>query len=66
LVIAKEEESRRPTPLSDAAGFFGWKIRNSDWGYGTFDLALTFPETVTNAWDAELLRALEGTLLKMQ
>jgi hypothetical protein len=66
LVIAKEGGRVQTNAMADANGYYGWKLKSSDWGYGTFDLALTFPDAVTNAWDAELTRFLDGTLIKMQ
>jgi hypothetical protein len=66
LVIAKSGGETQTNTLADAGGYFGWKIRKSGWGYGTFNLALTFPGTVTNAWDATLARPMDGTMIRMQ
>ena len=66
LVIAKVGGAAQTNALADAVGYFGWKIKHSDWGYGAFNLALTFPGTVTNAWDAALVRLPDGTLIRMQ
>ena len=66
LVIARAGGSAQTNALADATGYFGWKIRKSGWGYGTFNLALSFPDTVTNVWDATLVRPLDGTLIRMQ
>ena len=66
LVIAKAFGVTQTNALASAAGFLGWKIKRSEWGYGTFNLALTFPGTVTNAWDATLVRQADGTMIKMQ
>lgn len=63
LVIAKEDGLAQTNVVGDASGYFGWKLRSGDWGYGSFDLALTFPETVTNAWDAVLTRLMDGTII---
>jgi len=65
LVIAKVGGTTLTNELADTAGYYGWKIRNSAWGYGTFDLALTFPGTVTNAWDAVLIRMPGGTFFSI-
>jgi ferric-dicitrate binding protein FerR (iron transport regulator) len=66
LVIAKTGGATQTNAITDASGYFGWKIKRSDWGYGTFNLALTFPGTVTNAWDAVLMRPMDGTMIRMQ
>jgi len=66
LTIAREGGAARDMPLTPACGFFGWKLRHSDWGYGTFALSLAFPETVPDVWDALLIRLADGTLIKMR
>ena len=66
FVIAKVGGALQTNALADASGYCGWKIRHSDWGYGTFNLALTFPGTVTNGWDAALTRPMDGTMIRMQ
>jgi len=65
LVIAKTGGLPQTNALTDIAGYYGWKIRNRGWGYGTFDLLLTFPETAVE-WSAELMRPMDGTLVKVQ
>jgi len=64
VVIAKSGGATQTNALADAGGYFGWKICRSDWGYGTFNLALTFPGTVTNGWDGTLVRIPEGMMIK--
>jgi hypothetical protein len=65
LVIARADGMTRTNTLADASGYYAWELKQSDWGYGTFNLALTFP--VTNvAWDAILTRPLDGTVIRMQ
>jgi len=61
LVIAKDHGAVQTNMFSDVAGFYGWKIRRSNWGYGTFDLTLTFPG-MTNEWTAELTRQTDGMI----
>jgi hypothetical protein len=64
LVIAKTDGSMTQTnTLADASGYVGWKNRNSDWGFGTFDLTLTFPGTVEEGWAATLTRLADGTVI---
>jgi hypothetical protein len=66
LVIAKEGGATQTCALTDAAGYFGWQLVRSGWGYGTFDLALSFPDATTNVWSAALTRPLGGTMVRMQ
>ncbi|MDD4017455.1 MAG: FecR family protein [Kiritimatiellae bacterium] len=66
LVIAKAGGMVRTNALEAPAGYYGWKIKQSDWGYGTFNLALTFPGTVTNEWDAMLVRVPEGFMFSVR
>ena len=66
LVIAKTDGATQTNALEDAAGYFGWKVRRSAWGYGTFGLALTFSGTATNQWDATLARLPDGTMIRLQ
>lgn len=65
LVIAKVSGMTQTNALSDAAGYFGWKLKHSDWGYGTFNLALTFPNA-EGEWDATLTRQVYGTMIQMR
>ena len=65
LVIAKEDGSARTNAFSDAAGFYGWQIKNNGWGYGLFGLSLGFPGTAS-AWAAELMRPLDGTAFSLR
>jgi len=65
LVIAKRGGAVQTNAFADVAGYYGWKIRRSSWGYGTFDLALTFPG-MTNAWAAELMRQTDGLIFGMR
>lgn len=65
LVIAKAGGITQNNALSNGSGYFGWKIRPSDWGYGTFDLALTFPGTATNQWDGTLARTADGMVIRL-
>jgi len=60
MVIAKQGGITQTNALADANGYFGWNVKQGNWGYGTFSLALTFPETVTNGWDATLVRVPDG------
>ena len=66
LVIAKTDGATQTNALEDAAGYFGWKVRRSAWGYGTFGLALTFSGTATNQWDTTLARLPDGTMIRLQ
>ncbi|MFA7173730.1 MAG: hypothetical protein WC340_09995 [Kiritimatiellia bacterium] len=65
LVIAKEDGMTRTNALVDTAGYFGWKIKRSDWGYGTFNLALTFPGT-EGEWNGTLVRTPEGMIIQVR
>jgi len=65
LVIAKQEGLVQTNRLPATEGYFGWKIKRSEWGYGTFSLALMFPGTVTNGWDAVLMRVPDGMMIRL-
>jgi hypothetical protein len=65
LVIAKEGGSTQTSMLPDASGYVGWKIKESGWGFGTFNLALTFPGTVEDGWTAVLTRNPGGTMIRV-
>ena len=62
LVIAKQGGAVQTNVFADVAGYYGWKIRRSSWGYGTFDLVLTFPG-MTGLWTAELRRHADGLII---
>lgn len=62
LVIDKQDGSVQSNMLSEASGYFGWKLKNSEWGYGAFDLSLNFPGT-EDGWNATLQRVPEGSII---
>lgn len=62
LLITKAGGIVQSNAFENVAGYGGWKIRNSGCGYGTFDLALSFP-AATNVCLAELVRAMDGTAI---
>jgi hypothetical protein len=66
LVIEKPDGVTQTNELADASGYFGWKVKRSAWGYGIFDLTLTFPGTTTNQWGATLVRLTDGTMIRVQ
>ncbi len=63
LTIAKEGGMTQTNALPDTSGYFGWKVRRSDWGYGTFNLALTFPGT-EGEWNGTVVRVPEGMVIE--
>ena len=65
LVIDRTGGAAQTNAFADIAGYTGWKIRNSGWGYGTFDLSLSFPGT-TNVWYAGLMRPQDGTMVRVR
>lgn len=65
VVIAKTGGAVQTNAFTDVSGYMGWKVMNSGWGYGTFELSLTFDGTA-NAWTSELTRLLDGTMIRMQ
>lgn len=65
LEIAKQEGMSENNVFQERAGYYGWKLRNSAWGYGVFNLALTFPGTDAE-FLAELSRLADGTVIVIQ
>ena len=65
FVIAKEGGAVQTNTFADVAGYFGWRICHSAWGYGVFDLSLTF-SGMTNEWAAVLERPLDGFMMKVR
>jgi len=65
LVIVKQDGAVQTNLFSDASGYAAWKLRKSGWGYGVFDLSLSF-EGATNEWTAELTRLLDGTAISVR
>lgn len=66
IVIDKTDGPTQTNTMYDAAGYLGWKLVNSGWGYGDFNLALTFPDTQAEAVTAWLTRPPEGTMIRHQ
>lgn len=66
LVIAKRGGATQTNGFPTAAGYYGWKIRNGGWGYGTFDFSLSFPETGADVLLAELFRPMDGTAVSVR
>lgn len=65
LVIAQEAGRVQTNTFANTSGYAGWKIKNNGWGYGTFDLVLTFPGTTASALTAKLMRPLGGTAVSL-
>lgn len=65
LVIAKVGGTVQTNTLAAAAGYYGWKLMHSDWGFGTFNLALTFPGA-EGEWNASVTRLADGTMILMR
>ncbi len=61
----RRQDGAAQTNLLPAAGYYGWKLRGSPWGYGTFNLELDFPENA-GLWEAALIRIPEGGMIKVQ
>lgn len=66
LVIAKIDGITEINALSNTTGYFGWKVESKVWGHGTFDLALTFPDTVADGWEATLVRMPTATVINLR
>ncbi len=62
IVIAKTGGLVETNSLPDFCGYMGWKLQNSIWGYGTFDLSLTFDGS-SEDWTAFLTRFVAGTVI---
>jgi hypothetical protein len=65
LAITRPDGVAQTNVFNDAAGYYGWKLRNSEAGYGTFELTLAFPGTDAG-WDAALTHAPCGTMIIMR
>ena len=65
LVIAKAGGTAETNALPNAAGYAGWKLTGGNWGYGTFNLALTFPGA-EGGFDAALLRSPDGFMFSVR
>jgi hypothetical protein len=65
LVITREDGATQTNALPSAFGYYGWNLKEGGWGYGSFDLALTFPGT-ESGWYATVMRVPEGTMIKMR
>lgn len=65
FVIAKVSGAAQTNAFENVAGYTGWKLVHSGWGYGTFDLSLTFPGTAGQL-TATLMRPMDGTMIRMQ
>lgn len=65
LAIEKVGGLSQTNAFTDAAGYYGWKLVHANWGYGTFNLSLTFPEAL-EPLTATLTRPIEGTMVRVQ
>lgn len=65
IVIAKDGGAVETNVFTDVSGYMGWKLRNNGWGYGVFNLSLSFAGT-TNEWAAALTRSLDGTAVRIR
>ncbi|MDX9868644.1 MAG: hypothetical protein RBT78_12055 [Kiritimatiellia bacterium] len=65
LEIARAGGPSQTATFADAAGDYGWKLIQAGWGYGTFNLSLTFPEA-GEPLTATLTRPIDGTMVRVQ
>jgi len=65
IVIDKQGGAVETNTFADIVGYYGWKLQNNGWGYGTFDLSLTFTG-ITNEWTAVLMRPLDAMIIKVR
>ncbi|MDX9867170.1 MAG: hypothetical protein RBT78_04530 [Kiritimatiellia bacterium] len=65
LVIRKLHGPAQTNRLQQASGYYGWKVQGSGFGYGVYELSLTFPGTEGN-WDAVLEYVPQGTLISLR
>lgn len=66
LGIARADGMTQTNALLNTSGYFGWQVKNNNWGYGTFDLTLTFPGTVASGWEATLFRMPTATVFNIR
>ncbi|MDD4623692.1 MAG: hypothetical protein PHG71_10705 [Kiritimatiellae bacterium] len=65
LVIAKQDGRAETNTFAEAVGFYGWQIVNNGWGFGMYDLSLTFTGT-SDSCDATVVRMPDGTMIRLQ
>ena len=65
LLITRAGMSDVTNPLAASSGYHGWNIEKGNWGFGTLNLALTFPNIAGTQWNASLVRVPMGTLIRM-
>lgn len=65
VVIAKAGGAVQTNAFGNTSGYYGWKLRNSGWGYGTFNLTLSYA-SVANIYEAEVTRSLDGTAVSIR
>ncbi|MDD4102067.1 MAG: hypothetical protein PHU80_05475, partial [Kiritimatiellae bacterium] len=54
LAIAKQDGAAQTNEFSNLSGYYGWDLRQGGWGYGVFNLMLSFSIT-TPEWNASLI-----------
>jgi len=66
LTIARANNSMQETTVLDTpAGYFGWKVDRSSWGFGTFNLALSFTG-IDGELNGTLVRIPQGTFIDIR
>jgi len=62
IEISRQGGISETTLMDNKEGYYGWKLINSNWGYGVFDLDLTFQGS-SYQLQAQLTRWPDGTVL---
>lgn len=62
LTIAKINGISQINVLEGTSGYYGWKLKKSDWGYGKFNLTLSFPGE-QGEWNETVNYIALGTLI---
>mgnify|MGYP001160574578 CR=1 FL=1 len=65
ILIAKDDGTVQTNVFGNVSGYHGWRLKGCGWGYGTFDLTLSFAN-VTNVWTAEVKRLQDGTAVNIR
>ncbi len=65
LVITKQDVRSETNTFEAAVGYYGWKIEGNGWGFGVYDLSLTFAGTADSC-DATVVRIPSGTALRVR
>ena len=65
-LVINQSSMVKTNTFATASGYYGWKVKNSDWSFGQLDLALSYSSSLAVQWTASLFFAPYASLISLR